>query len=150
MTPLFVSAWLAMPAVAQNAWDPVSDVRPDSMEALVRDLESTDASRRTFAIRELNRVARMSRKAEFGSLDSPRTTDALSNLDFLDEVAVPVCVQHISRDIEVRRCSTLLVRLETVAARPVLQSALERTESGRLKKHLSKAVAALDSAAAEP
>ena len=63
---------------------------------------------------------------------------------------MPVCVQHISRDIEVRRCSTLLVRLETVAARPVLQSALERAESNRLKKHLSKAVAALDSAAAEP
>jgi len=149
MTLLLLS-WLATaPAFAQNAWDPVSDVRPGSLEALARDLDSTDASRRGFAIRELNRVARLSRKAEFGNLEDGRTTDALANLDFLDEAIAPICMGHVSRDIEVRHCASLLARLETAAARPVLVEARKRTDSKRLHKHLSRAIATLDKAAQE-
>ena len=149
MKRLLLSWALSTPAFAQNAWDPVSDVRPGSMEALARDLESTDVSRRGFAIRELNRVARLSRKSEFGSLEDARTVDALSNLDFLDEVIAPICIQHVSRDVELVRCGRLLARLETGAARTVLMDARARTESSRTKKRLSRSIAILDRAAEE-
>ncbi len=135
--------------VAQNAWDPTSDPRPDTLELLVRDLEGADGSRRRYAIRELNRVARLSRKAEFGPLDDERTTDALSNLSFLDEAVAGVCIAHIAADIEVAGCARLLARLETMAARPVLSDALRRADSRRAQKALRSAIAVLESAALE-
>jgi len=149
MTLLLLSWLWTAPALAKNAWDPVSDVRPGSLESLARDLDSPDVSRRGFAIRELNRVARLSRKAEFGNLEDTRTSDALANLDFLDEAIAPICIRHVSRDIEVVRCANLLARLETAAARPVLVDARNRVDSNRVKKRISKAISTLDKAAEE-
>lgn len=150
MTLLLLLSWLwTSPVFAKNAWDPVSDVRPGSMESLARDLDSLDTSRRGFAIRELNRVARLSRKAEFGSLEDARTVDSLSNLDFLDNAVAPICIRHVSRDIEVTGCASLLARLETASARPVLVDARSRADSSRVKKRLGRAIAKLDRAAEE-
>lgn len=147
---LLLLSWLVTaPALAQNAWDPTSDLRPGSLEALARDLDSTDAARRSFAIRELNRVARLSRKHEFGPLESPSTTDALINLNFMDEVVVPICMRHVSRDVEVVRCAMFLAKLETVSARPVLAAARSRAERSRMKKRINKSIATLDKAAEE-
>lgn len=135
---------VAQPSPTQSQSRVRSDVRPGSLEALVADLGSSDAPRRRFAARELNRVAKLSRKAEFGSLERERTTDALANLEFLDTAAAPICIAHVAADIEVAECAKLLGLLETAKARPVVVDALARTDSRRERRALERTLAILD------
>ena len=143
--------WLALGvASAQDGGSRMSGPRPDSMEELVRDLEGADRSRRRFAIRELNRIARVSRKHEFGSLESEATLDALQRLEFLDEFAADVCIKNLSADVEVRGCARLLGHLETASARPVLSATLSRTENKGEARRLERTLEILELAAKEP
>ncbi|HCH66669.1 MAG: hypothetical protein CL927_13020 [Deltaproteobacteria bacterium] len=136
-------------AFAQDARSRMSDPRPDSMEALVKDLQGTDRSRRRFAIRELNRIARVSRKHEFGSLESDSTLDALQKLELLDDFAADVCIQNLAKDVEVRGCARLLGYLETATAEPVMAAALRRTESKGEARRLQRTLEILRVAAEE-
>ncbi len=145
MAPLLL--WMALSApVAQDSWSPVSDPRPDSMEGLARDLRGADASRRRFAVRELNRIARVSRKHEFGSLDAESTMDALQKLKFLDDYVASICIEHLEADLEVRGCARLLGHLEAVAARPVVAAARARTERRNEARLLDRTLSILDAA----
>jgi hypothetical protein len=119
------------------------------MEGLARDLRGADASRRRFAVRELNRIARLSRKHEFGSLESEATADALQKLRFLDDYVAGTCIDHLRADLEVRGCARMLGRLETVAARPVVAEARARTESRSEARLLDRTLSILTAAEAE-
>ena len=127
----------------------MADPRPNSLEGLVRDLDGSDRSRRTFAIRELNRIARISRKHEFGPLTSEATVDALQNLEFLDAHAADVCIQHLHGDVEVRGCARLLGYLETAAGTPALQAARARTDRKATIRRIDRTLAILAAAKQE-
>lgn len=145
LTNLWV--WLVLgTASAQDPRGRMADPRPDSLEGLVRDLEGSDRSRRTFAIRELNRIARVSRKHEFGPLTSEATIDALQNLEFLDQYAADVCIEHLRLDVEVRGCARLLGYLETAASKPALQAARTRTERKATIRRIDRTLAILATA----
>lgn len=144
MGPL-MGAWLGV-HVAQSVIAPTSNRHPESLEELVRDLRGADASRRRFAIREMNRVARVARRHEFGSLDSDATMDALQQLKFLDDQAVGVCVAHLQQDVEVRGCGRLLGHLETVTAYRVVSEARSRTTSRGEQRVLDRTLSILEDA----
>ena len=127
----------------------MADPRPDSLQGLVRDLRGSDRSRRTFAIRELNRIARVSRKHEFGPLTSEATVDALQNLEFLDDHAAEACIQLLSEDLEVGGCARLLGYLETAAGVPALQAARTRTERKADLRRIDRTLAILTAAQKE-
>lgn len=148
MGPLPLAVTLAV-LNAQSVIAPVTDIRPGSLEELARDLQNTDASRRRFAIREINRVARVSRKHEFGPLTNDTTMDALQKLDFLDDHVVRICIRHLQADIEVRGCGKLVGHLETVAARPVVAAARARTSQRGEQRVLDRTLEILDAAIAE-
>ena len=136
--------WLVLgTASAQDPRGRMADPRPDSLEGLVRDLAGSDRSRRTFAIRELNRIARISRKHEFGPLTSEATIDALQNLEFLDQHAANVCIQHLRLDVEVRGCARLLGYLETAAGKTALQAARTRTDRKATIRRIDRTLAIL-------
>ena len=95
-------------------------------------------------MRELNRIARVSRKHEFGSLESEATMDALQKLKFLDDHVASVCIGHLRADVEVRGCARLLGRLETAAARSVVAEARARTERRGEARLLDRTLSILD------
>lgn len=142
--------WLVFAtAFAQDPRGRMADPRPDSLQGLVRDLQGSDRSRRTFAIRELNRIARVSRKHEFGPLTSEATVDALQNLEFLDDHAADACIKLLSEDLEVGGCARLLGYLETAAAAPALQAARAGTERKLELRRIDRTLAILAAAQQE-
>mgnify|MGYP000197203101 CR=1 FL=1 len=147
MGPLLASL-LALSS-AQSVKAPVSDPYPGSLEELARDLRGNDASRRRFAIREMNRTARVARKHEFGPLDSDRTMDAIQKLEFLDDHAAPTCLKHLQIDLEVRGCARLLGHLETSGARRILSEARSRTTKKADIRAIDRTLRILEAAAHE-
>ncbi len=134
---------------AQTIKGPVSDPHPDSMEGLLRELRGTDRSRRRFAIREFNHIARVARKREFGPLERDSTMSALQQLAYLDDYVAEACIAHLRNDIEVRGCARLLGHLETTHAYRAVSEARSRADSRGTSRVLDRTLRILEQASKE-
>ncbi len=154
LAALLLAGLLASPAARAQPGAQVVQTGPRTFDDYLGQLLEPDASDRLFAARELRRrVRRAVRLARRGDRASLAVADALASLDDFDRYLAPRCIEAVEHTERFGNilvpCADILGLLGTREALPALRAAREAETRRRPRRHLDRAVQAIEAADAE-